>query len=71
MANHSYFIVMIDFGKRGLEAIVQPEVTRREVVSRIKSGEYRDIAFIHYVHDGICEDLTDELVAATELQGAA
>lgn len=63
---HSYFIVMIDYGKRGQEAVVDPEVTRREVVSRIASGEYKNIAFIHHVHFaglqyGVCEDVTDEL----------
>jgi len=35
-----YFVVMIDYGRRGREAIVDPEVTRREVVSRVASGEY-------------------------------
>jgi hypothetical protein len=29
-----YFVVMIDYGRRGREAIVDPEVTRREVISR-------------------------------------
>jgi hypothetical protein len=62
-AKHSYFVVAIDYGRRGLEAIVDPEITRREVVSRIVSGEYRDISFIHWVHDGICEDVTEEIVS--------
>jgi hypothetical protein len=39
-----YFVVMIDYGHRGREAIVDPEITRREVISRIASGEYRNIA---------------------------
>ena len=42
-----YFVVMIDYGRRGREAIVDPEVTRREVISRVISGEYRNISFIH------------------------
>ena len=61
MTSHSYFVVMCDYGRRGLEAIVDPEITRREVVSRIVSGEYRDISFIHWIHDGICEDVTEEI----------
>lgn len=60
---HSYFVVMIDYGKRGLEAVVDPEITKREVVARIWSGEYKDISFIHHVHDGICEDVTEELMS--------
>jgi hypothetical protein len=26
-----YFVVMIDYGRRGREAVVDPEITRREV----------------------------------------
>jgi hypothetical protein len=59
---------MIDFGRRGLEAIVQPEITRREVIARIKSGEYRDIAFIHHVDGLLVEDVTSELIDAAELE---
>lgn len=60
--SHSYYAVFIDYGRRGLEAVVQPEITRREVVSRIKSGEYKDIAFIHFVDGLHVEDLTLELL---------
>ena len=62
-----YFAVFIDYGRRGLEAIVDPEITRNEVISRIRSGEYKDIAFIHHIHDGVCEDVTSEIV--TEARG--
>jgi hypothetical protein len=41
-----YFVVMIDYGRRGREAIVDPEITRREVISRIASGEYSNIISI-------------------------
>jgi hypothetical protein len=60
--NHSYFVVMVDYGRKGLEAIVDPEITRREVVARIRSGEYQHITFIHHVADGLVEDVTDELM---------
>jgi hypothetical protein len=56
-----YFVVMIDYGRRGREAIVDPEITRREVVSRMVSGEYNNIAFVHHIHDGVCENITDEI----------
>ena len=46
-----YFVVMIDYGRRGREAIVDPEITRREVISRVASGEYRNISFIHEIAD--------------------
>ena len=57
-----YFVVMIDYGRRGREAIVDPEITRREVISRIASGEYKNISFIHEVTDGSVEDITDNIL---------
>ena len=32
-----YFVVMIDYGRRGREAIVDPEITRRGVIARVAS----------------------------------
>jgi hypothetical protein len=58
-----YFVVMIDYGRRGREAIVDPEITRREVVSRVVSGEYRDISFIHEIADSSVEDVTADILA--------
>jgi hypothetical protein len=62
-----YFVVMIDYGRRGREAIVDPEITRREVVSRVVSGEYRDISFIHEIADSSVEDVTAEILAEAAL----
>jgi hypothetical protein len=60
-----YFVVMIDYGRRGREAIVDPEITRREVVSRVASGEYKNISFIHEVADFAVNDVTAEIMAET------
>jgi len=62
-----YFVVMIDYGRRGREAIVDPEVTRREVISRIASGEYRNISFIHEVADSSVDAVTAEILAEAAL----
>jgi len=62
-----YFVVMIDYGRRGREAIVDPEVTRREVISRISSGEYRNISFIHEIADRSVEDITAEILGEAAL----
>jgi hypothetical protein len=62
-----YFVVMIDYGRRGREAIVDPEITRREVVSRIASGEYANISFIHEIADQSVEDITEEMLAEAAL----
>jgi hypothetical protein len=62
-----YFVVMIDYGRRGREAVVDPEVTRRDVIARIVSGEYSHISFIHEVVDRSVEDVTEEILAEAAL----
>ena len=58
-----YFVVMIDYGRRGREAIVDPEITRREVISRVASGEYRNISFIHEIVGAAVDDITADILA--------
>ena len=62
-----YFVVMIDYGRRGREAIVDPEITRREVISRVISGEYKNINFIHEIADSAVDDITAEILAEAAL----
>ena len=62
-----YFVVMIDYGRRGREAIVDPEITRREVISRVASGEYRNVSFIHEIADSAVNDITAEIMAETAI----
>jgi hypothetical protein len=64
--SHSYFVVMVDYGRRGCEAVVDPEITRRGVIERIQSGEYKNVVFIHEVNGGHVDDLTDELLEAAD-----
>jgi len=69
-----YFVVMIDYGRRGREAIVDPEITRREIISRIASGEYTNISFVHEIADHSVEDITEEILAEAalpEISGSA
>jgi hypothetical protein len=70
--SHSYYAVFIDYGRKGLEAIVDPEVTRRGIVDRIRSGEYKSISFIHHIEGGHAFDCTDELMndAGVSLEAA-
>jgi hypothetical protein len=62
-----YFVVMIDYGRRGREAIVDPEITRREVISRVASGEYSNISFIHEIAGHSVEDITEDILAEAAL----
>lgn len=64
--SHSYFVVMEDLGKLGLEAVVTPETTRRAVVEFIKNGNYRNIVFIHHVDGLYIEDVTMDLLSEAE-----
>ncbi len=57
----SYFVTMIDYGRRGCEAIVDPELTYRDVVERVRSGEYRNIRFIHHIQ---MNETPDDVTAA-------
>ena len=58
-----YFVVMIDYGRRGREAVVDPEMTRREVIARVASGEFANISFIHEIRDHAVEDITADVMA--------
>jgi hypothetical protein len=62
-----YFVVMIDYGRRGREAVVDPEITRREIVSRVVSGEYRNISLIHEIAGSLVEDVTADILAEAAL----
>jgi hypothetical protein len=62
-----YFVVMIDYGRRGREAVVDPEITRREVISRVASGEYKNINFIYEIADASVEDITADILSEAAL----
>ena len=62
-----YFVVMIDYGRRGREAVVDPEITRREVISRVASGEYQNISFIHEIAENSVEDVTEAILTEAAL----
>ena len=65
---HSYFVAMIDYGRRGREAVVNPEYTRRDMVEMIRSGELKNIVFVHEIADGRVTDLTEELQAEAQFE---
>jgi len=62
-----YFVVMIDYGRRGREAVVDPEVTRREVIARVASGEYKNVSFIHEIVDHTVDDVTEAILSEAAL----
>lgn len=64
----SYYVVMRDFGLIGIEAIVDPLLTRSDVIERIKSHEYDRIVSIHYIDTDsmTVTDVKAELMAAAQ-----
>jgi hypothetical protein len=70
--SHSYYVCMIDYGRRGLEAVVDPEMTRRGLVDCIRSGELKNIAFIHHIDGLYVYDCTAEVMhdAGVEMKAA-
>jgi len=60
--NFNYYVTMIDYGRRGREAILEPEITYRGVVERVASGEYKDIVFIHHIDETGIEDITEAVM---------
>jgi hypothetical protein len=72
-----YFVVMCDYGDRGLEAVVDPALTRDQIIARIKSREYDNIVWIDRVqsgeklgteHQSTVTDVTQELIDAAEAE---
>jgi hypothetical protein len=66
-----YWIVMIDFGGRlGMEATVNPEDTRADIVSKvretIKEGSSKRLVHVKEIDGNYCEDVTDDFIRAAE-----
>jgi hypothetical protein len=65
----SYFVVMVDLGRLGLTANVEPEKTRADIIHDIKHAQhFGEIAFIHHICDGQVEDVTREIIDAAEIE---
>jgi hypothetical protein len=47
----TYFVICIDYGRKGREAIVDPEMTFRGAVDKVREvlGDGHEIAFAHEV----------------------
>lgn len=59
---HNYFVVAQFYGRAICADGVDPELTRTNIVDRIRTKQYGPIAFIHLCHGGMCEDVTNELL---------
>ena len=72
--SHSFYVLMVDYKlatKKGLQAIVQPEDTRRAIIEEVRhiiSEGRNSVAFVKFVDGNYIEDCTDDIVAAAEAQ---
>lgn len=67
LANWHYFIVMRDYGKRGREAVVDPQHSRRNIVDLIQTREWDNVLFVHEVRDGVVMDISEEIMAEAKV----
>jgi hypothetical protein len=61
----SYYVVMVDYGRNGREAVVDPEMTRRGALDLVREvlGDGNKVAFVHHITmNDLPQDVTDELV---------
>jgi hypothetical protein len=63
-----YFVVLRDYGERGLEAVVDPALSRSDIVDRIKTREYDNIVQIDRIAFGLANDVTKELIDEAEAE---
>jgi predicted DNA-binding protein len=63
-----YFVVMIDYGGAVARRSLTPRSQgAREVISRVTSGEYQNISFIHEIAENSVEDVTEAILAEAAL----
>jgi hypothetical protein len=62
-----YFVVMTIMAGGDARPSSTPRFTRREVISRVASGEYKNISFIHEIADHGVDDITAEILAEAAL----
>jgi hypothetical protein len=75
-----FYILMVDYGRgpqqpMGLEAVVQLELTRQNIIDQardiLRRGEH-EVAFVKFIDGNYCEDVTlDILCEARDLMELA
>jgi transcriptional regulator with PAS, ATPase and Fis domain len=62
-----HYAVYVDLGRLGMEAAVDPEQTRANVIDRLRRGDYPgSVRYVLHIVDGLAIDETDELIEAAE-----
>lgn len=58
------YIVMIDYGRAGLEASVIPGTSFKQIVREVLGGQFENIAYIHELRDWRQSDITADVARA-------
>lgn len=66
IAGLQYYVPMIDLRGLGMEAVCQPEFTRRQIIAQVADaiGKGDSIIHIKFINGNYCEDVTHEIVEA-------
>ena len=59
-----YFVVLVDHQRTGMEAIVHPEDTRRQIVDEVRdilASDDRSLVHVKHIVGNECEDVTAEI----------
>jgi hypothetical protein len=70
-----FYILMIDFGKTpgkpmGYQAVVDPEQTRRSIVSEVSdilASDDLEVAFVKFVDGDTITDVTEEIISSARM----
>lgn len=73
-----FYILMVDYGRNypgkkapsGYQAIVDPEQTRRSIVSEVSdilASDDLEVAFVKFVDGDTIEDVTEEIVSSARM----
>jgi hypothetical protein len=73
--DRSVFVAYGDFGPNGYEAIVDPALSRNEIVSRISRGDFGFDAVVRVVEfneaEGWSRNVTEDIFAEVEVLNSA
>lgn len=72
VVEETFYILMVEYfgATRGRQSIVDPEQTRRSIVSEVRdilASTDREVAFVYRFHDGSYEDVTQDVILEAQL----
>lgn len=60
------YVVFVDYGPLGIEAVVDPEDTRSGIVEDIATGQIDRVVSVIEIEDGMARDITDDVAAEVD-----